>query len=254
MESYDLEVLRADLGEKLYYFDEIGSTNEKAMTLGREGAPEGSVVLAERQTAGRGRRGAAWFCGEGSGLAFTILLRPQFERVLWPRLSLVAGVAIAKSLELAGMAPEIKWPNDVLIGGRKVCGILVEAEGDFVVVGIGLNVRREKLPKDLQGRATSLEEEGASELSREEYLLGVSNAVKTLAQSVNRGFEGLLDMVRARCALEGKEIEFLVGQASHRGLCRGIGDSGDLLVLEKGVVNRYFTADQIRVVGAARSC
>lgn len=249
MEGYDLGLLRAELGEKLHYFEEIASTNECALKLGREGVAEGAVVLAERQTAGRGRRGAAWFCGEGAGLAFTILLRPQFDRVLWPRLSLVAGVAVAKSLELAGLAPEIKWPNDVLIGGRKVCGILVEAEGDFVVVGVGLNVGGVALPKELQGVATSLEEEGANELAREEYLLGITSVITTLAQSASYGFDGLLEMVRARCALEGKEVDFLVGEDQRRGRCHGVGDGGDLLVEESGQVKRYFAADQIRVVG-----
>lgn len=249
MEEYDLEVLRAELGERLQFFPELGSTNEQALQMGREGAPSGRVVLAEKQSAGRGRRGAAWFCGEGSGLAFSILLRPDFEKALWPRLSLVAGMAVARSIEAAGLAPEIKWPNDVMIAGRKVCGILVEAEGDFVVVGIGLNVGKVALPEELQVIATSLEDEGAQGGTREEHLLGILKNLGSFEKLVRSEFGELIAMVRARCALSGKEIEFLEGQEARSGLCEGVGEAGDLQVWEGGVLRRYFTADQIRVVG-----
>ncbi|MDQ8188815.1 biotin--[acetyl-CoA-carboxylase] ligase [Roseibacillus persicicus] len=244
--SYDLAVLRGQLGERLHYFEEIGSTNEEALRLGRAGAIDGSVIVAERQLAGRGRRGASWFCGEGKGLAFSMLLRPQFERALWPRLSLVAGLAVAKAIEVAGLFPEVKWPNDVLIGGRKVCGILMEAEKDFAVVGIGLNVGQADLPQELREVATSLETEGAGELARETYLLRVEAAFVNYARLIATDFPYLVEMLRERCALEGKKIEFLVGQDRREGFCQGIGDGGELLVRNGGKVERYFAADQIR--------
>ena len=248
MEDYDLKVLHAELGERLQYFSELGSTNEQALEMGRKGMSDGAVVLTEKQLAGRGRRGAAWFCGEGTGLAFTILLRPDFGKALWPRLSLVAGMAVAQSIEAAGLAPEIKWPNDVLIAGRKVCGILVEAEGDFVVVGIGLNVGAMAMPEELSEIATSLATEGADEMSREEHLLGILKNFESLEKLVQSDFGTLISMVRSRCALAGKEIEFLDGQERRKGRCKGVGEAGDLQVWEGSVLKRYVAADQIRVV------
>lgn len=248
MEEYDRPALRAALAEKLHFFAELDSTNERGLLIGREGAPHGSVVLAERQLAGRGRRGASWFCGEGSGLAFSVILRPDSGRALWPRLSLVAGMAVARALEGAGLSPEIKWPNDVLVAGRKVCGILVEAEGAFVVVGVGLNVGAAVLPEDLREVATTLAAVGAHEKKREEYLLEIRSEILASMRLVGQEFALLLERVRSRCALSGKEIEFLEGTRERRGFCEGIGEGGDLLIRVDGKLNRYFAIDQIRVV------
>jgi BirA family biotin operon repressor/biotin-[acetyl-CoA-carboxylase] ligase len=248
MVGYDWEAMREEWGQRLHSFEELDSTNEQALKLGREGAGHGSVVVAERQLAGRGRRGAAWLSGEGSGLAFTVLLRPQMERALWPRLSLVAGVAVARSIERVGLSPEIKWPNDVLVAGRKVCGILVEAEGDFVVVGIGLNVGKMELPGELQETATSLATEGATQKRREEYLSEIVADFLSLTKLVEREFTIIVQMVRSRCALVGHEIEFLEGQEEGRGLCEGVGEGGELLVRVEGNLKRYFAADRIRVL------
>ena len=148
-----------------------------------------------------------------------------------------------------GLFPEIKWPNDVLVGGRKVCGILVEAEDDFVVVGIGLNVGEASLPDDLARIATSLEGEGGTGKSREEHLIDTVRGFLSLAKLVEGEFGVLVEMIRSRCALSGKQIEFLVGQEERRGICEGVGEGGDLLVREGAVLQRYFAADQIRVVG-----
>lgn len=248
MAGYDVNFLRSELGERLLFHKELDSTNQEALKLGREGACDGSVVLAERQLAGRGRRGTSWFCGEGAGLAFSILLRPKSKRALWPRLSLVAGLAVAKSIESVGLLSEIKWPNDILISGRKVCGILVEAEDDFVVVGVGLNVGEVQLPRELRGVATSLAQERGSEKTREEHLLAIVAKVDSWRERVDGGFEGILEQVRIRCALSGKDIEFWEGQEQKRGFCEGIGEGGDLLVREGGEVRRHFAAEQIRIV------
>ena len=245
---YDEGLLREKLGDRLHYYTELGSTNEEALELGLEGAKHGVVVLAERQVAGRGRRGADWFCGEGAGLAFSVVLRPDFERVLWPRFSLMAGLAVAQSIERLGLFPEIKWPNDVLLAGRKVSGILVEAAGDCVVVGVGLNVKAVELPAGLREVATSLQEAGGRETTREEQLLAILRRFDSLQNQLGLGFEGLVEQVQRSCALSGKEIEFWVGQERKRGVCEGIGNGGDLLVREGKSVLRYMTADEIRVV------
>ena len=175
------------------------------------------------------------------------MLRPSFERALWPRLSLVAGLAVARSIETAGLFPEVKWPNDVLIAGRKVAGILVEAKEDCVVVGIGLNVGKEELPESLQEIATTLASEGGSEKSREDYIESIVKELEWMQDRVAKGFPEIIAEVRSRCALSEKRISFVVGQEEKIGLCKGIDEGGELLVLENGVVKRYATAEQIRV-------
>ncbi|MBK1834707.1 biotin--[acetyl-CoA-carboxylase] ligase [Roseibacillus ishigakijimensis] len=247
MTAFDRQRLQAEWGERLHFFAETDSTNEQALALGRAGAVQGTVVLAERQTAGRGRRGAAWFCGEGTGLAFSLLLRPSFARVLWPRLSLVAGLAVAQAIEKEGLFPEIKWPNDLLLRGRKVCGILVESESDFVVVGIGLNVGHGPFPPEVANLATSLAAEGGGQGGREDYLSAIVCKVLSLLNWVPRDFSQVIAPVRERCALQGREIDFLLGGESHRGFCEGIGPGGELLVREGEELKRHFAADQIRV-------
>ena len=244
--DYDLEILRDALGSRLLFFEELDSTNEKALELGRDKAVDGSVVLAQRQLAGRGRRGASWFCGEGAGLAFTLILRPDFARTLWSRLALVAGLAVSKSIESTQLLAEIKWPNDVLVAGRKVCGILVEAEDDFVVVGVGLNVGEFKFPENLEDLAGSLAEGGASQ-SREEHLLAIVEQMDWLRGLVEKDFIAIVSQIRSRCALSGKQIEFLSGVERTQGLCEGVGDGGELLVNQGGQVLKYTAADQIRV-------
>ena len=248
MEGYDVSGLRSALGDRLVFHEELGSTNEEAIKLGHQGAASGSVVLAERQLQGRGRRGTSWFCGEGVGLAFSVLLRPRSDRALWPRLSLVAGLAVAQSIESGGLFAEIKWPNDILISERKVCGILVEAEADFVVVGIGLNVGKVTLPEELQAVATSLGAEGGTEKSREEHLLAIVAKVCSWQDRIDGGFAQILAEVRTRCALSGKQIEFWEGQERKSGFCEGIGDGGELLVREGGEVRRHFAAERIRII------
>ena len=248
MSGYDVSVLQDQWGELFHFYEEIGSTNAEALQMAREGAPEGSLILAEKQTQGRGRRGASWFCGEGAGLAFSLLLRPKCERVFWPRLALVAGLAVSRALERAGVSPEIKWPNDVLVAGKKVCGILVEAEGDAVVVGVGLNVRTMEMPSAIQQVTTSLEAERAQTLAREYYLNEVVSSLREWGDRLDEGFSDLLESIRSRCALRGEEIRFLVGQEAHQGLCLGIDEGGELLVRSEGMVRRHVAAEQIRIL------
>ena len=150
-----------------------GSTNDDVREAARAGAAAGLVVVAERQDAGRGRRGAAWVCPPGEGLAFSVLLRPAEKKALWPRLSLAAGLAVAEALDRFGVFAEVKWPNDIWIGGRKVSGILVEAGEDFVVAGIGINVGVRGFPAALQDSATSLAIERSEAPGRAAVLVAV---------------------------------------------------------------------------------
>jgi BirA family biotin operon repressor/biotin-[acetyl-CoA-carboxylase] ligase len=155
--------LRSSLfGKRIHHFFKAGSTNAIAFDLGRAGEPQGAVVLAEEQSAGRGRAGRAWHSEKTSGIYVTVLLRPAISPLVAPLITLLAGLAVRDAvLEETGLAPDLRWPNDLLMAGKKFCGILTEmhAETDrvhFVVVGIGVDVNHTRMPEQLAGLATSL--------------------------------------------------------------------------------------------------
>jgi BirA family biotin operon repressor/biotin-[acetyl-CoA-carboxylase] ligase len=159
-------------GKTIHHFLETGSTNDAARDLAEQGAPEGTIVLAEKQTQGRGRLGRSWLSEQGEGIYASVLLRP----VLKPRdaavLTLVAAVASSEAIDQAcGLRSDIKWPNDLLLSGRKCCGILSEMQAErdeirYVVVGIGINVNHSAFPEEFGQRATSLRIEGGRCYSR----------------------------------------------------------------------------------------
>nr|WP_204745184.1 biotin--[acetyl-CoA-carboxylase] ligase [Glycomyces paridis] len=143
-----------------------GSTNADLAAAARDGAEEGRVLIAEIQSSGRGRLDRTWTSPEGAGLTMSLLLRPTLPRELWGTLGLVAAVALAEALrDVCGLDPKLKWPNDLLLDGRKACGILAQVEGDAAVLGVGLNVSltEEELPVP---HATSLLLAGAAVLDR----------------------------------------------------------------------------------------
>jgi len=161
----------------IYHFFKAGSTNDIALDLGHHGAPHGTVVIAEEQTAARGRVGRKWHSEKANGIYVSVLLRPPISPASAAMLTLVAGLAALEAVaRQTGLAPDIRWPNDLLVGGRKFAGILTEmhAEPDrirFVVVGIGINVNHERFPEELATIATSLRMAAGREQSRIELLL-----------------------------------------------------------------------------------
>lgn len=230
------------------WYECVDSTNDVARQWATEGAADGSVVCAVEQTAGRGRRGAAWLCPPGEGLAFSQILRPTMPKALWPRLALVAGLAVAKVLESHGIAAEVKWPNDVLVDGRKIAGILVEAVGDAVIVGIGLNVNVRDFPDELNDTATSLLRETGQSMDRQDLLEKLSFSVWRHAGQVEHDFSGLMQGLRERCALSGKRVSLLLGNEMHLVLVKGLSDHGELVIERNGISETLIQADQIRIL------
>ena len=163
-------------GKHIHHFFKTDSTNSIAMRLGEQGEPHGALVIAEEQTAGRGRAGHTWHSEKTSGIYMTVLLRPAISPQHAPLITLVAGLAVREAiLEQTGLTPDLRWPNDLLFGRKKFCGILTEmnAEQDrihFVAVGIGINVNHAKIPEDLAGLATSLRIETGAVQSRVEIV------------------------------------------------------------------------------------
>jgi BirA family biotin operon repressor/biotin-[acetyl-CoA-carboxylase] ligase len=162
-----------DLEQRIHYFPEIGSTMDAARELAKKGAGEGTIVIAEAQTRGRGRLSREWLSPEG-GIYFTLILRPSISPAYAPRINLMASVAVAATIrKLFGLKAELKWPNDVLIEGRKVCGILAEMDAEmdvvnFVNVGIGINANT-SVPQ-FEKTATSLKHALGKEISRKKFL------------------------------------------------------------------------------------
>ncbi len=231
---------------RILWREKVSSTNDELRALGNQGAAAGLILIAEEQTAGRGRRGAQWLCHTGEGLAFSILLRPAANKSLWHRLSLTAGLAVAEALEKFVPLAEIKWPNDVRIAGRKVAGILVEAGPDFVIVGIGINVNPELFPEELS--ATSLRLQCGQEVSRAEVLLEVVERLARHSEKIETGFEGVLRGVRERCVLTGHRVSLITADKKAHALIKGIGASGELLAEIDGRLEKLFQADEVRLI------
>lgn len=225
------------------------STNDDLRELADGGAADGLVLLALRQTAGRGRRGATWFSPPGEALAFSILVRPRVPKALWPRLALAAGLAVAEAVESFGPAAGIKWPNDVWIGRRKVAGILVEAGADFAIVGIGLNVHTTTFPAEVADIATSLRLETGCETARAEVLGAVVRRFAVRGRQIGTDFERLLDGVRERCVLTGHRVSLTTSNGPKQGTVTGIATGGELLLETVSGLEALLQADEVRILG-----
>lgn len=169
---------------KLHYSAVTDSTNSDAMEAGRRGAPQGSAYLADEQRAGRGRGGNAWHSTAGDGLYVSVLLRPKISAGRLPLLPLAAGLAAADAVRaISGVAADLRWPNDILIGPRKAGGILVEAQTEsrivsYVVIGIGINVHQRQFPPDLATPATSLDMAAGRHISRQALLTALLKSLE----------------------------------------------------------------------------
>ncbi len=215
---------------------ETRSTNADLVAAARAGAPEGTVLVAEAQVAGRGRLERAWVAPPRSGLTFSILLRPAFPSARWPWLSLLAGLAVAEPIErLGGLDVGLKWPNDVLVGERKLAGILSERSGDAVVVGIGINVslRADERPVE---SATSLVLEGAGITDRDPLLRAVLRGfaegyAALAATGGDAEVAGLRAAYAQACTTIGRDVRVeLPGGPALSGRASGVDAEGRLLV------------------------
>ena len=221
------------LGQPLEYRAVTGSTNDDAMAAARAGAPHGATFVADEQTRGRGRRGHRWSAAPGESLTFSVVLRPELPLERLSALTLAVGLAVRDAIAPRIHAPaKVKWPNDVLVDGRKLAGVLVEsqlASGALsaVVVGIGLNVAMRELPAEIRGTASSLALSGATDLDREALLVDLLQALDGRVQSYEReGLAAMLDELARFDALAGRRVR--VDPVT--GIARGIDRDGALLV------------------------
>ena len=225
-------------GKHIHHFFKIDSTNRVALELGNTDQHEGSVVLAEEQTHGRGRAGRAWHSERATGIYMTLLLRPRLTPVLAPLLTITAGLPARTAIESAtNLSVDVKWPNDLLIRGKKIGGILTEMYAEssqirFVVVGIGINVNQEKFPADLATVATSLRAESGARQSRLEIVVRLlrefendyNRFLREGAASVVKRFEEVSSYAR------GKRVQVATGVESFSGVTDGLAPEGLLRV------------------------
>lgn len=250
MSEENLNAAAANFPEpfRLFVRESVASTNDEVRELARMGAPDGVIVVAEQQTAGRGRRGAAWFSPPGESLAFSILVKPQEPKALWPRLALAGGLAVAEAVESCGLQAGIKWPNDVWLGGKKTAGILVEAGADFAVVGIGLNVNSTEFPEAVRDIATSMRIEAGTSFQRPEVLGEIIRKFARRREQIDRDFEELISAVRVRCVLTGKRVTLSTAGGPKTGVVEGIAAGGELLLRTAQGLERLMQADEVRVL------
>ncbi len=227
------------IGKNIQYFKETESTNIIAREIANS-VEEGTVVIAESQTQGRGRLGRKWLSPEG-GIWLSIILKPRIQPLYASRITLLAGVAVAKTIRNFGLAAKIKWPNDVLINGKKVCGILTEIEAemdmiDYCVVGIGIdaNVDTESFPEDFRESSTSLKKELGNSINRIEFVQKLLLEFEALYLKFQKdGFPSILEEWRNMSATIGEWVKITTQTRTIYGEAIGVDNEG-ALILETG--------------------
>src|SRR5215510_1870878 len=248
------------LGKPLHFFAAIDSTNTYAARLAREGASEGTVVIADSQSGGKGRLGRSWVSPAGVNLYLSAILRPPVSAATVPQLNLLAAVAVADTIvHICGLTPAIKWPNDVLVGGKKVCGILAEMQTEggalrSVVLGIGVNLNAplSAFPEELRDKASSLLLSGGRLVDRPAFAAALlTHLEKLYVLWLEQGFPALRPAWEHYAAwMLGTPITVAAPEGTVTGTVLGLDSDGALLLQEgDGGTPRRLLAGDVTVVG-----
>jgi BirA family transcriptional regulator, biotin operon repressor / biotin---[acetyl-CoA-carboxylase] ligase len=241
------------MGQQVVSLETVSSTMDEAFKLGMDGAPEGTIVCAEAQTKGRGRLGRGWVSPKGKGIYFSLILRPKFAPSQMAQLTLMTAVALSEALEKsAGIKAQIKWPNDILCGSKKLAGILTESRAEmdqvkFVVVGIGLNVNAES--KHLVPEATSLKMETGKHFNRVEVLQEFLSSFEYWYAKLNRGrFDDVLDEWKKRAATLKKRVRITDAGGFIEGTAIDLDHDGGLLIRQdSGAIVKKMAGDVVQL-------
>ena len=237
-------------GQSGEYHEIIDSTSDRAKQLATK-VPEGYLVSANGQTAGRGRLGRSWESPLGQGLYFSIILYPDLPPFELPKLTLLAGLTLSQALEELGIKPQIKWPNDLLINRRKVAGILTElaAEAErtiFAVVGVGVNIEPFKPSGKFSYPATSLKEH-VENISRLKLLAAFLEKFEEQYELFKKGeFASILKQYEKRLAFKEEEVKIIAGNREYGGKLSGLAEDGSLIITD-GITTRRFAAGEISI-------
>ena len=231
------------VGHPLLFFDSIDSTNIRAKLEAEQGAESGLLVVSDMQSAGRGRRGRGWESPAGINIYYTLMLKPDFSSDCAPMLTLVMALAVAKGIrqrrdsEEAAAKVGIKWPNDIVVDGKKVCGILTEMSMEqgyiqHIVIGVGINVRKQEFPEEIRDRAAAIDEQCGFRISRSQLIADIMEAFEEDYEIFLRthDLKGLRASYAELLVNQDREVCVLDPKGEYRGIARGINDQGELLV------------------------
>lgn len=239
-------------GQEIVCFTETDSTNVRARKLGENGAAHGTLVVAEQQTAGRGRRGRGWESPAGSSIYMSLLLRPEFLPNKAPMLTIVMAYSVATALrEQTGLDFRIKWPNDIVLNGKKVVGILTEMSTEIeyinhVVIGVGINVNTEAFPEEICATATSIRRESGKTWRRAELIAAILRQFEVQYERFVKEedlayLREAYDAILVNC---NREVRILGEKDGYRAVALGIDDQGELLVRkEDGTVTSVYAGE-----------
>jgi BirA family biotin operon repressor/biotin-[acetyl-CoA-carboxylase] ligase len=235
-------------GTQLYYFENLESTNTTAEELAKQGCSEGTVVLANCQTQGRGRKGNPWHSPGDVNLYFSLIVRPKFEFVHY--LPFIAGLAVLKICEDLGLRADLKWPNDILIAGKKVSGILVQTaiedkSLEFAIIGCGINVNLRNMPEELKATATSLALETGSEISRESTLASFLSKFEEVYEQIDsiRWENFSSELEKYSTYIKGCDVQVHQNGTIHSGTTAGLDPYGGLLVKSENNVKVFYAGE-----------
>ena len=245
------------IGREVICHDSVDSTNLEIKRLGFMGASHGCMVVADMQTAGIGRRGRSWSTSPGEMISMSILLRPNIDTSQASMITLVMAVSVAEALEaVCSVKTAIKWPNDILISGRKICGILtemtlVEKKIDQIVMGVGINVNNSEFPDEIKMTATSLLNETGQSFSRDEIIASIAERFENNYDDfLTRGnLSGILEPYQSRLVNRNEKVRVLEPSGEFQGISSGINEKGELLVTKEDgeLINVY--AGEVSVRG-----
>lgn len=243
-------------GKPCYRLENVDSTNEYAKKIAEQGAEHGTLILAKEQTRGKGRRGRAWMSPKGDNIYMSILLRPQIEPNNASMLTLVAAMAVAEGIrEVSGLKTQIKWPNDIVVQGKKVCGILTEMSAEvgkvhYVVIGIGINVHNRDFPQEIRETATSLDLQAGTRQDQTELVEAIWKAFEGYYESYckTQDMSALQEKYNRQLANCDQAVKVLNGEYSYEGIARGITPKGELLVETEGET-RLVSSGEVSVRG-----
>lgn len=245
------------VGREIVYFDQTDSTNEQARSLADSGAVEGTVVIADTQSGGKGRLGRTWSSPAGVNLYLSVILRPNISPRFATQMTFLSAIAVAQAIESVGsFIPQLKWPNDVLLGENKVAGLLNELNAEteqvhYLVLGIGvnLNMTTEQFPPDLRTPATSLLLDGGVPISRRLFTQNLLQSLDRLYTSyLQSGFKAVKEEWESRCHMIGQWVEVDNQNSLQVGQVSGVDETGALLLALTGGVTERVLAGDIRLL------
>ena len=234
-------------GCEVIYLDETDSTNRQARLLAMDGARHGTLVIADTQSAGRGRRGRGWISPAGEGIFMSLIVRPDAPPGEVAKMSLTLALAVGRAIErVTGLTAKIKWPNDIVIGGRKICGLLLEMDAtsekvNSIVAGVGINVHQAEFDTEIAHTASSLDLMCGRRVSRSEI---VRAFLEEFERAMAMEDSAMMDEYRGRSATIGQRVQVISLSGTYTGTAQGITPSGTLLVEdETGAVREVLAAD-----------